>query len=125
MEIPFHVVFGIATTLLGVVVALFTTYIFFRELPRWGGLKPAISCFAMSAVFFAFMGLDFAVIYGLSMSNNIMTAMSIIFYGSGLLFFLLGAMQIAKYSSLFRYDGAELATAKKTTRKARRKPRRK
>jgi len=121
MEIPYNVFFGTAATLFGALVALCTTYIFFRELPRWGMLRKAITYFTISAAFFAVMGLDFAVIYGLSMTSSVLTFLSYVLYSGGLLFTLLGALEIAKCSALFRFEGAEPAAAKKKPRKSRKR----
>jgi hypothetical protein len=119
MAIPIAAVIGTATTLFGALVALCATYMFFRESPRWGDLKKAMTYFTASCASFAAMGLVFAITYTLDLRGTASSIAANTLYFVGLLFLLLGAREIAKYSAMFRYDGRDKALSGKKARKRR------
>ena len=102
MTIPAEAVIGTITTVFGALVALCTTYMFFRESKWWGDLKGAMRYFTVSCASFAAMGIVFAVRYGLGVEGAEFGILSNSFYFLGLLFLLLGAKEIMKYSAMFR-----------------------
>lgn len=93
---------GAISTVFSVAVALFATWIFFRECDRWGDLKKAMAMFTLSSIFFMLTGVVFAIVYGLNQHGSAFSIASNVFYAFGLLTLFLGAREIAKYSALFR-----------------------
>jgi len=93
--------YGVAITAIGVFVTIYAIGLFFKE-RETTGLKRAVRCFAFAALSFTITGVCFGISYTNESEEIVLRFAPQVFYLLGLVFLLLGVINLRKFSGEHR-----------------------